>query len=88
MSSDASPIARKPRHDPNSSTPRVDQAERHFYAAGAQPQGYVMSEVARQLELELSQALKLLRDKGIELPGQTSVEATPEASSAQAQSGV
>lgn len=69
MSADApAPSTVRPTGAADSATPRVDAAERHFYTAGAPPQGYVMSEVARQLELELARALDLLRAKGIQMP--------------------
>lgn len=69
MSSDASGRFRKPPPpDPNSRTPRVDAAQRFFYSANSQPQGYVMADVAKKLELELGDAIELLRANGIEPP--------------------
>lgn len=54
--------------DPNSRTPRVDAAERFFYSQSKQPVGFVLSEVAKQLELELAEAVEILRRNGMELP--------------------
>lgn len=68
MSFDPASRSRRPPRDPNSRTPRVDGAERFFYAANTQPQGYVMADIARKLELELNDALDLLRTHGIERP--------------------
>lgn len=54
--------------DPQSRTPRVDEAERFFYSQSKQPVGFVLSDVAKQLELELLDAIELLQRNGIELP--------------------
>lgn len=60
------PLTKSARRDPNSRTPRVDAAERFFYASNDKPMGYVMSEVARQIELELNAVQALLRAQGTE----------------------
>lgn len=44
-----------------SKTPRVDQAERLIYTNAQEPVGYVLSSVAKHLELELNQALADLK---------------------------
>ena len=73
----SSPSSRKPPpRDPNSRTPRVDAAERFLFAPNAKPTGFVLSEVAKRLELELAEAHELLRANGIEPP----VNSTPEES--------
>lgn len=71
--------ARRPQPlDPNSRTPRVDAAERFFYSQNKQPVGFVLSDVAKQLELELAEAMELLQRNGIELPKQDEeVQAAP-----------
>lgn len=49
-------------------TPRVDAAER-FLRSGTANLGFVMSPLARQLEIELNQALAALQAAGLPLPG-------------------
>lgn len=69
MTTSPSATQNKPsRRDPNSRTPRVDAAERFFYTSQDKPMGYVMSHVARQIELELNAVRDLLRAQGTETP--------------------
>ncbi len=69
--------------DPNSTTPRVDEAERFFYSQSKRPVGFVLSEMARQLELNLAEAHALLQRNGIALPT-TEEETDADAAAAQA----
>ncbi len=68
MDSSTARVRRPQPLDPNSPTPRVDAAERFFYSQSKQPVGFVLSDLAKQLEMELAEALELLVSNGIELP--------------------
>ncbi|MEY4695208.1 MAG: hypothetical protein RLZZ95_1657 [Pseudomonadota bacterium] len=48
---------------PSGKTPRVDAAERFMHSANRSPVGFVLSEVARQLERELSMAMDVAYGK-------------------------
>lgn len=48
---------------PSGNTPRVDAAERFMHSANRSPVGFVLSEVARQLERELSMAIDVAYGK-------------------------
>lgn len=48
---------------PSGQTPRVDAAERFMHSANRSPVGFVLSEVARQLERELSMAMDVAYGK-------------------------
>ena len=48
---------------PSGNTPRVDAAERFMHSANRSPVGFVLSEVARQLERELSMAMDVAYGK-------------------------
>lgn len=75
MDAQSSRVRRPQPLDPNSRTPRVDAAERFFYSQNKQPVGFVLSDVAKQLELELLDAIELLQRNGIELPKSQADEA-------------
>ncbi len=75
MDSSTSRMRRPQPLDPNSRTPRVDAAERFFYSQSKQPVGFVLSDLAKQLETELAEAVELLQRNGIELPKSQDVDA-------------
>jgi CRP-like cAMP-binding protein len=52
-----------PSFSPSGNTPRVDAAERFMHSANRSPVGFVLSEVARQLERELSMAMDVAYGK-------------------------
>lgn len=52
-----------PSHLPSGHTPRVDAAERFMHSANRSPVGFVLSEVARQLERELALAIDVAYGK-------------------------